>query len=85
MIATTLVRPVLAAGVLLASIAAGAQAQGTVTVTSLLAEGYTVVSTFMSRIGPGIFLQNGAKLFVCFVEEKRDTTDLKTVYCKPVV
>jgi hypothetical protein len=55
-----------------------------VTVTSLLGEGYTLVSSWMSPIGPALFLQKDGSLYLCFVQEKPDTPTLKTLYCKPV-
>jgi hypothetical protein len=55
-----------------------------ITVQSLIGEGYTVASSFMSQIGPGLFLQKADKLFLCFVTEHADAKDLTTKYCKPV-
>ena len=74
----------LVAGAALAAVATHAAAQEGVTVTSLLAEGYTVVSTVLAPVGPGIFLQKGDKLVICFVEETRASPTLTTLYCKPV-
>ena len=59
-------------------------ADAPVTVTSLLAQGYTVVGAITSPIGPGVFLEKGASLYACFVVETPTSTDLKTRYCKPV-
>ena len=55
-----------------------------VTVKALTAEGFTVVSSFMTQIGPGLFLQKGEKLYLCFVTERRETQIITTNYCKPV-
>jgi hypothetical protein len=60
---------------------AGAQ---TMTVQSLLTEGYTIVSVMPSNAGPGIFLQKGDKLIVCFAAETPGSESVKTRYCKPV-
>jgi hypothetical protein len=66
-----------------AGLATAASAQQA-TVKSLIGEGYVVVSTFMSRIGPAIFMQKDGTLYVCFVTETPDSPVLKTNYCKPV-
>jgi len=56
-----------------------------VTVTSLLAEGYAVTSSFFNpQAGVVLLLQNGASLYMCLVQEMRDTAVLTTVYCKVV-
>ena len=68
----------LVAGAPLAALAQGPKVQ------SLLAEGFTVVGTVPSPIGPGLFLQKGDKLFVCFVVETPTSPELSTRYCKPV-
>lgn len=67
-----------------AALTGAAHADETVTVQSLIGEGYTLTSSFMSQIGPGLFLQKADKLFLCFVTEHADTKDLTTKYCKPV-
>ncbi len=54
------------------------------TVTTLLAKGYAVQAAFPTQIGPGIFLQKGESLYVCFANETPSSPDLKTQYCKPV-
>jgi hypothetical protein len=53
-------------------------------VKSLVAEGFEVVSAFMTEIGPGLFLQSEDKLYLCFVTERRETQVIATNYCKPV-
>jgi hypothetical protein len=69
---------------LLLSATAGTAAADDMTVQSLLNQGYTVASVLSSPVGPGIFLQNGHALVLCFVREKPDTPTLETFYCKPV-
>jgi hypothetical protein len=54
------------------------------TVQSLLASGFTAVSSISSQAGPGIFLQKQDKLFLCFVSETPSSSDVSTRYCKPV-
>jgi hypothetical protein len=54
------------------------------TVQSLMNEGYTVAGVITSPAGPGVFLQNGHALLVCFVAEKPGSPMLATQYCKPV-
>jgi hypothetical protein len=71
----------LVAATLFAGPAAAAE---TVTVQSLIGDGYTVASSWMSQIGPAIMLQKSDKLYLCFVTERPDTPDLVTKYCKPV-
>ena len=74
---------VLMIALLLSASVATASAED-MTVQSLLNQGYTVASTLSSPIGPGIFLQSGHTLVLCFVREKPDTPTLETFYCKPV-
>ena len=41
-------------------------------------------SSFMMDIGPGLFPQNGEKLYLCFVSERRETQEITTNYCNVV-
>ena len=59
-------------------------AQQPVTVKSLLAQDFTVVSTVPSPAGPGVFLQKKDRLFFCVVAETPNSTTVATRYCKPV-
>ncbi|MBV9290249.1 MAG: hypothetical protein JO288_20945 [Hyphomicrobiales bacterium] len=61
-----------------------ATADENVTVQSLMNEGYTVAGVIPSPAGPGVFLQNGHMLLVCFVAEKPGSPTVATQYCKPV-
>ena len=61
-----------------------AQAQEGVTVESLLKDGYEVKGVFPSNAGPGLVLQKGDKLTMCFVAETPKSADVATQYCKPV-
>ena len=72
--------------VLLAALAApyAAGAQEGVTVESLLKDGYEVKGVFPSNAGPGLVLQKGATLTMCFVAETPKSADVVTQYCKPV-
>ena len=54
------------------------------TVQSLVSDGYTVASAWMSQIGPVLVLQKNDKLSLCFVTERPDTPDVVAKYCKPV-
>jgi hypothetical protein len=54
------------------------------TVESLMNEGYTVAGAITSPAGPGVFLQKGHALLVCFVVEKPESPTVTTQYCKPV-
>jgi hypothetical protein len=54
------------------------------TVKSLLADGYTVVSAVASPIGPGVFMEKGASVYMCFIAETPNSPTVKTNYCKPV-
>ena len=74
----------IAALALAALATAASAAEAPVTVSSLLSQGYTVVGSITSPIGPGLFLEKGASLYACFVAETPTSTDLKTRYCKPV-
>jgi hypothetical protein len=47
-------------------------------------EGYTVAGVITSPAGPGVFLQKGHALLVCFVVEKPGSPTVTTQYCKPV-
>jgi hypothetical protein len=70
--------------VIMGAVAAPALAAETPTVESLLAQGYAVVGTITSQIGPGVFLQKDATLFLCFVSETPSSEAVTTRYCKPV-
>jgi hypothetical protein len=74
---------VLMTALLLTASAVTASAED-MTVQSLLNQGYTVAGVLSSPVGPGVFLQNGHALVLCFVTEKPDTPTLETFYCKPV-
>jgi hypothetical protein len=65
-------------------LAGTASAQQPVTVKSLLAQDFAVVSSITSPIGPGLFLQKKDKLFLCFVAETEKSPTIATKYCKPV-
>jgi hypothetical protein len=56
----------------------------TVNVQSLMSDGYTVAGVVTSPAGPGVFLQKGNALVVCFVAEKPGSPSVDTQYCKPV-
>ncbi|TBW31868.1 hypothetical protein EYW49_22740 [Siculibacillus lacustris] len=56
----------------------------TMSVQSLLAQGYTIAGILPSPAGPGIFLQKETNLVVCFVTETPTSTEVATRYCKPV-
>jgi hypothetical protein len=70
---------------LLSAIAAGtASAQDGVTVQALLTEGYEIKGVIPSNAGPGLLLQKGDQLVMCFVAETPQSADISTQYCKPV-
>ena len=74
-----------AVGMLLVALSVSyAQAQEGVTVESLLKDGYEVKGVFPSNAGPGLVLQKGDKLTMCFVAETPKSADVATQYCKPV-
>ena len=81
MIPLRLALPALAAA---AGLAAGAASAAEMTVKSLIGDGFTVVSSVMTAVGPGLFLQKADRLYLCFVTERRDTPVITTNYCKPV-
>ena len=56
----------------------------TMNVQSLMGDGYTVTGVVASPAGPGVFLQKGNVLIVCFVAEKPGSPSVDTQYCKPV-
>jgi hypothetical protein len=62
----------------------GASAEEAATVDTLLAQGYTVVGAITSQIGPGVFLEKGQSLELCFVSETQSSPAVTTRYCKPV-
>ena len=73
------------AGFFFAFVSAGAvSAADKVTVQSLVSDGYTIASGWMSPIGPALVLQKADKVFLCFATEKPDTAEIVTNYCKPV-
>jgi hypothetical protein len=61
-----------------------ATAQDGVTVQALLSEGYEIKGVMPSSAGPGILLQKGDQLVMCFVAETPQSAELTTQYCKPV-
>ena len=73
----------LATGFALAFLQAAAAAQDS-SVAWLLKEGYTIVGVVPSPAGPGLFLQKGTELMLCFVAEKPESPTVATQYCKPV-
>jgi len=73
-----------AAAAMIAAFAGIARADESVTVQSLIGQGFTVTSSFMTPIGPGMFLQKAEKLYLCFVHETATSKDVSTNYCKPV-
>jgi hypothetical protein len=81
-----LVAAVLLAGLTMPAASAWAQ-QGT-TVASLLKDGYEVkaasASNPGSNAGPGIVLQKGGSVIMCFVAETPKSAAIVTQYCKPV-
>ncbi len=78
-----LLRGAALAAALLAGIGA-TQAQDAPTIGSLLGRGFVVVSTWMTPIGPSVWLQNGPELYFCVAQERPDTQALTTQYCKKV-
>jgi len=69
---------------LLLSASRGAASAETMTAQSLMDEGYTVAGVIPSPAGPGVFLQKGHALIVCFVAETPASPTVATQYCKPV-
>jgi hypothetical protein len=53
-------------------------------VQSLISDGYTVAGVVTSPAGPGVFLQKGNALIVCFVAEGPGSASVDSQYCKPV-
>jgi len=72
------------AAALLGVSALSAAAQEGVTVDGLLKDGYEVKAAFPSNAGPGLVLQKGDKVVMCFVAETKKSADVATQYCKPV-
>ena len=75
---------VLVAAALVVALAFPAVAQQGVTVSSLLSQGYEIKGLMPSSAGPGILLQKGTDLVMCFVAETPQSEDIATQYCKPV-
>jgi hypothetical protein len=72
------------AALALAATQTAASAQ-TMTVQSLMGDGYTVAGvTQPPSGGAGVFLQKGTALVFCFVAETPDSPTVATKYCKPV-
>jgi hypothetical protein len=67
---------------------AAAWAQQGVTVDELLKDGHEVKAAFQSNPGsnarPGLVLQKGGSLIMCFVAETASSAAIVTQYCKPV-
>jgi hypothetical protein len=74
----------LLAALALAAMQTAVSAQ-TMTVESLMADGYTIAGvTQPPSGGAGVFLQKGNALFFCFVAETPNSPTVATKYCKPV-
>jgi uncharacterized membrane protein len=56
----------------------------TINVQSLMSDACTVAGVVTSPAGPGVFLQKGNALVVCFVAEKSGSASVDTQYCKTV-
>lgn len=54
------------------------------TVASLVKDGYEIKGVMPSNAGPGILLQKGEDVVMCFVAETPSSSDIATQYCKPV-
>jgi hypothetical protein len=70
-------------GLLLSTSPISAFAQN-MTVQSLINDGFAVAGVITSSAGPGVFLQKGNALLVCFIAEKPGSPTVETQYCKPV-
>ena len=56
-----------------------------VTVSSLLAQDYTIAGTLSPPSGgAGLLMRKGAKLYFCFTTETPQSAVVSTRYCKPV-
>jgi hypothetical protein len=77
---------VLTIGLLLSTgpISALQNLQSLITVQSLINDGFAVAGVITSSVGPGVFLQKGNALLVCFIAEKPGSPTVETQYCKPV-
>ena len=76
------IAPVAALALLAAQTAVSAQ---TMTVQSLLNDGYTIAGIATSAIGGAtIYLQKGKSLIFCYATETPSSPTLATQYCKPV-
>ena len=78
------VKQICIAAALMAASVFGAAAQDAMTVEGLVREGYEVKAAFPSNAGPGLVLQKGDAVVMCFVAETKKSTDVATQYCKPV-
>ena len=72
------------AAMVVMTFAGHARAEEKITVQSLIGQGFQVVGTIPSKVGPGVFLQNKDKLYFCVVVETSTSLDVSTRYCKPV-
>jgi hypothetical protein len=77
-------RHVVIAAFLVAGSTSAAAAQDAMTVEGLVREGYEVKAAFPSNAGPGLVLQKGDAVVMCFVAETKKSADVATQYCKPV-
>lgn len=60
-------------------------APGKITVTSLLAQDYTIAGTLsVPSGGAGLFMRKASKLYFCFLSETPTSETVSTKYCKPV-
>jgi len=71
-------------GLLVVATAVAAHAADKPTVAGLVKDGYEIKGLTPSNAGPGILLQKGDDVVMCFVAETPDSPDIATQYCKPV-
>jgi len=75
---------VAAVALLLVATAVAAYAADKPTVAGLVKDGYEIKGVMPSNAGPGVLLQKGEDVVMCFVAETPDSPDIATQYCKPV-
>lgn len=73
------------AAVAMAGLAPALAQSDKVTVSSLLAQDYTIAGTVsVPSGGAGLFMRKASKLYFCFLTETPTSATVATQYCKPV-
>jgi hypothetical protein len=61
-----------------------ARADDTITISTLLHQGFDVIGVTQTSAGAGLFMRKADKMYACFASETPTSPTNSTKYCKPV-